>query len=183
MDTNVKNLFWNQAAKCGLMLGAVSALYLGITHLTSLIQASGFAAILTGLLNALLWVAKFAGCIYLLRMFIFRYSDTAASAGEESRMPSAFAFGALTAFFSALLYSAVYMAYQMYIVPDLFESVMELYKTMPQMTGEVLDAFERIEPKLPSIMFFSNLIYCTLFGVIVSAIVSKKTNSSDPFMK
>ena len=52
---------------------------------------------------------------------------------------------------------------------------------MPMMTCETLETLEQIMPKMPTIMFFSNLIYCTLFGIIVTAFVSKNTGSSNPF--
>ena len=58
---------------------------------------------------------------------------------------------------------------------------MESYRNMPIMTSETLETIEQIMPKMPTIMFFSNLIYCTLFGIIVTAFVSKNTASSNPF--
>ena len=67
---NDKNSFWNQAAKAGLVLGGVSALYLVITYLLGLINSSGFVKILLSVVEALLWAAKFAACVYLMKMFI-----------------------------------------------------------------------------------------------------------------
>lgn len=77
--------------------------------------------------------------------------------------------------------SAVYLAYNTYIVPEIFDQLMEAYRNMPIMTSETLETIEQIMPKMPTIMFFSNLIYCTLFGIIVTAFVSKNTASSNPF--
>lgn len=59
---NDKNSFWNQAAKAGLVLGGVSALYLMVTYLLGLINSSGFVKILLSVVGALLWAAKFAAC-------------------------------------------------------------------------------------------------------------------------
>ena len=81
----------------------------------------------------------------------------------------------------ALIYSAVYLAYNTYVIPEIFDQLMERYRTMPMMTSETLETLEQIMPKMPTIMFFSNLIYCTLFGIIVTAFVSKNTGSSNPF--
>lgn len=177
---NDKNSFWNQAAKAGLVLGGVSALYLMVTYLLGLINSSGFVKILLSVVGALLWAAKFAACVYLMKSFIQKFAN---GQPEESggRKLSAFSYGALVSFLSALIYSAVYLAYNTYIVPEIFDQLMESYRNMPIMTSETLETIEQIMPKMPTIMFFSNLIYCTLFGIIVTAFVSKNTESSNPF--
>lgn len=177
---NDKNSFWNQAARAGLVLGGISSLYLIVTYLLGLINSSGFVNILLSVVKALLWVAKFAACIYLMKMFIQKFAN-GQSEESDGRKHSAFSYGALVSFLSALIYSAVYLAYNTYIAPELFDQIMEMYRTMPMMTSEALETVEQIMPKMPTIMFFSNLIYCTLFGIIVTAFVSKNTESSNPF--
>ena len=73
------------------------------------------------------------------------------------------------------------MAYTLYLAPDMIDQVMEVYKTMPQFTSEMIEEIENMAPKMPTLMFFTNLIYCTLFGVIVSAFCSGRSKSSNPF--
>ncbi len=172
---NGNNSFWNQAARSGLVLGGVSSLYLALTHLIGLINLSGLTAILIFILNAILWIAKFAGCIYLMMLFISRYRQSQPEDSSKSR-PSAFSYGALVSFLSALIYSAVQLAYTTYIVPDYYETISEVYKMAIDQT-----ALEQIISKMPIIMFFSNLIYCTLFGIIVTAFANKRSASSNPF--
>lgn len=174
-----RNTFWNRAAKAGLVLGGVSVAYLAITFLMSRVSGEGFVLILMSIVKALLWVAKLFGCIYLMKLFITRYDSR--PLGEGERRPSAFSFGCLVAFLSALIYSAFYMAYTLYLAPDMIDQVMEVYKTMPQFTSEMIEEIENMAPKMPTLMFFTNLIYCTLFGVIVSAFCSGRSKSSNPF--
>ncbi len=61
---NEKKSIWESAGKAGLVLGGVSIAYMLITMLTGKLAGNG-PAFLLGLLNVVLWIAKFAGCIYL----------------------------------------------------------------------------------------------------------------------
>ena len=176
---NERNTFWNQAAKAGLVLGGVSVAYLALTYLLSLVNGEGFVLILMSIIKALLWVAKLFGCIYLMKLFITRYDSLPLE--EGARRASPFSFGCLVAFLSALIYSAFYMAYTLYLAPDMIEQVVEVYKTMPQFTSDMIEELENMVPKMPTVLFFTNLVYCTLFGVIVSAFCSGRSKSSNPF--
>ena len=44
-----------------------------------------------------------------------------------------------------------------------------------------LAMLEKMEGSYPQISFFSNLIYCFLFGTVLSAILSRDIPSRDPF--
>ena len=93
---------WNQAAVAGLSLGGVSIAYMLLTYLLGLLPEGAALNVLTSVLNLLLWVAKFVGCILLLRFFIRKY----ASSDIEASHSKSFKFGALVAFLSALVYVA-----------------------------------------------------------------------------
>ena len=92
-----------------------------------------------------MWAAKFAACVYLMKSFIQKFAN---GQPEESdgRRHSAFSYGALVSFLSALIYSAVYLAYNTYIVPEIFDQLMESYRNMPIMTSETLETIEQIMP-------------------------------------
>ena len=49
------------------------------------------------------------------------------------------------------------------------------------MDSATLEAVEEMIPSMPTYAFFGNLIYCTLYGTIVSAILSRNIPSSNPF--
>ena len=88
---NEKKSIWESAGKAGLVLGGISVAYMLITMLTGKLAGNG-PAFLLGLLNVVLWIAKFAGCIYLMRFFILKYAaddptvDNSRARSEERRV-------------------------------------------------------------------------------------------------
>lgn len=180
-----KNTLWNGAAKAGLVLGGVSILYICYTGLVggvSLDITKPLANGLMGVLNMLIWIAKFVGCIYLMRMFLLKYaaSDPDITNRDVRR------FGKITALLSSLVYSAFYMAYMLFIKPDLFNETMsnmlaEMSNT-PGFSSANIEAIEAMLPQMPTYTFFINLLYCFLFGVIVSSILSRNIPPRNPFV-
>ena len=72
------NSYWDHAGKAGLALGGASIVYLAVTALLGLIKGDGddvsvIGNILLSLVNFVLWLAKFLGCIYLMRFFLVNY--------------------------------------------------------------------------------------------------------------
>lgn len=163
-----KKTLWNSGSLAGLALGAVSVAYIliGMLHTPAV-------------LAFILWGVKFAACIYLMSFFMKRFARQNSSATNSDT----FRFGVVTALCSALVYSTFYLVYVSYIAPETFSmafnTVMESYSSM--MDYNSLQALEQIEPKMPRISFFVNLIYCFLFGTVLSAIMSRSIPSSDPF--
>ena len=171
-----KNIIWERAGKAGLVLGGVSIAYMLCSMLTARLAENG-SAFLFSMLNLLLWLAKFVACIYLMRFFMLRFSQADPSA-DTARV---FRFGMLTALLSALLYSAFCMAYVSFIQPDFFSQSMEMLQDNPFLDSNSMAAIEEMMPKLPTISFFANLIWCWLFGTILSAIFSRNIPPQNPF--
>ncbi len=180
MSENKINI-WEDAAKPGLVLGLVSILYMFVTMFTSRLAGTGAAAFLIGTLNFLLWAAKLFLCIYLMRAFMLAFSGNRPSADNRAVMR----FGMVVALYSALLYSAFYLVYVLYINPESisssFELVMQQYAGM--MDSDSLATLQNMESDMPAIGFFTNLVWCWLFGTVLSAIFSRNipVSSSDPF--
>ena len=172
-----KNTMLEQAGKAGLVLGGVSVAYMLITMLTGKLAGNG-PAILLGLLNVLLWLAKFVGCIFLMRLFILKFAQSDPTV-DSSR---AFRFGTLTALLSALIYAGFYMAYTSFIDPDMFSEAIEVLQDNPMFDSNTMSQIEEILPKMPTYAFFGNLIYCWMFGTILAAIFSRSVSSSNPFI-
>lgn len=174
---NEKKSIWESAGKAGLVLGGISVAYMLITMLLGKLSGNvpGF---LVGLVNVVLWIAKFAGCIYLMRYFIKKFAADDPTV-DNSR---AFRFGTLTALLSALIYAACYMAYTSFIAPDTFEQAMEVLQDNPMFDSNMMSEMEELMPKMPTYAFFGNLIYCWLFGTILAAIFSRNISSSNPFI-
>ena len=66
---------WDSAAKAGLALGGISVAYLALTSMLSLMSGdSKAAAIIISIASTLLWMVKFAACLFMLRFFMLRWS-------------------------------------------------------------------------------------------------------------
>ena len=126
----------------------------------------------------LLWAVKLGACIYLMRFFILRFAKNDPTV-DNSR---AFRFGTLTALLSALLYSAFYLAYVSFIAPDTFSDAISMFEDNPMMDSNAMSMMEEMIPRMPTISFFINLIWCWLFGTVLAAIFSRNVSSKNPFI-
>ena len=170
---------WNDASKGGLMLGAVSIAYLYVSQLFTPDVIAKIGALPSTLITAVLWVAKFAGCILLMRWLMKKFASSY-SGVTRSRL---FKMGAATAFLSALIYAAFYYAYAAFINPEAFtqamDTVMESYSSF--MDSNSIAAMEQLKGSMPMISFISNLIYCTIYGSVLASILSRNIISDNPF--
>ncbi len=168
-------VLWNRAGIAGLVLGLVSTAYMFITEYTAGMEAQVVAVIL----NFVLWAAKFCGCVWLMMYFMKRF---AADYGETDNR-DCLRFGAITSFCSALIYSAASLAYVLKFNPEQFEQQMNavVQNYSQALDANSLAAMDSILQSIPQIVFFSNLIYCFLFGWVLSAILSRFIPSRNPF--
>ena len=177
MEQNtLKKGIWDRAAKAGLVFGAVSSVYMFVTQFLSTSNMPPFA--MTAL-SAVLWIAKFVGCIWLMKFFMNKLTKDFPQAGNSDT----FWFGALAGVLSALIFAAVSFANLEFISPDFYSSQREaaMQQFAPMMDSNTLATTEKILENLPSITFFSNLIYCSIYGILLSAILSRMIPSKDPF--
>lgn len=170
-----KNM-WNTAGKAGLFLGLASTAYLFIT------QAIGQAelpAFLNSVLGFVLWAAKFVGCIWIMKFFMKRH----VSGNPDSTNSDTFKLGTIMALLSAIVYSAAAFANVAFISPELFQTQMDMMmqQMAPMMDSNTISVMETYMENLAQITFVSNLIYCFLFGMILSFILSRNIPSKDPF--
>lgn len=178
MDNSISTKsIWDLASKAGLALGGVSIAYLVLTQYCMPSSEKVGMSMLISLLSLVLWAGKFAGCIWLMRFFMKKlaadYSDTTNS--------DTFKFGMWAALLSALIYSGFYLLYTTVLAPDTFAETVSMLQDsyasiLPQ---ESIDAMGEVN--LSQLTFFTNLIYCFLFGTILSAILSRKIPARDPF--
>ena len=173
-----KNIFLNGAAKAGLVLGGVSILYMLLTWLLGKADSGSTGVMMTiSVANTLLRAAKFIGSLLLMRLFMRRFSQMDPEA-DNSRV---FRFGMLTSLLSALVYSAFYMAYMMFIAPETIDMALDIIRQNPMMDSNSIAMAEEIAPMLPTYSFFGNLIYCFLYGTVVAAIFSRNIPPRNPF--
>lgn len=163
-----RKTIWEEAGRKGLILGAVTIAYmlLGMV-LGDLSSAGGAKAIIGNVVSTLLWIVKTFLCIYLLYKFIAKFRND----WPEADRSDCFRMGSSTAFLSALLYSAFYLAYVLFINPTVFSDTVAMMADV--FPPEAMASMESMIPSMPAVGFFSNLIYCWLFGVILSFIFSR----------
>ena len=165
----------NKAGIAGIVLGLVSTAYIfistGIASITS--------PVLNTLLTILLWTVKFVLCIWLMIFFM----KSLAKSYDNVTNSTTFKFGTTVAACSALIFAAASLANVTIINPDLISRQME---AVVQILGSKADsntlaALGDMEESMPEIVFFSNLFYCFLYGVVLSLILSRRIPSNDPF--
>lgn len=171
-DTNI----WNHAAYAGLALGSVSTAYM---FLTQFLGTSGLNPFISTALTFILWGAKFGGCIYIMITFMKK----AASETPEADASTTFKFGMVASFLSALVYAAATFANIAYISADLmaeqYAKILDIYKSM--MDSNSMSMIDDMMGRLPQISFFSNLIYCFIYGTLLSSILSRTIPGNNPF--
>ena len=177
MEQNViqKNM-WNTAGKAGLFLGLTSTAFLFISQLLGQVEIPVF---FNSILSFVLWTAKFIGCIWIMKFFMKKFAAENSTASNSGT----FRLGLAMAILSALVYSAAAFANVAFISPELFEQQMDM---VMQQLGSMMDSntqslFETYMENLAQITFVSNLIYCFVFGTILSFILSRNIPSKDPF--
>ena len=170
---------WNEASKSGLILGAVTSAYFVFGMLLDMVKGGTAVSVLSSVAGVLLWVAKFALCIYLMKFFMQKF----AGRHPEADNSDTFRFGTRTALLSALIYSAVYLAWLLFIQPDVFSASvdMAIERYSETFTEEQIEQVRGVFSSLPAITFFFNLVYCWLFGTLLSAIFSRNIPPRNPF--
>lgn len=166
----------NRAGIAGLALGAISTAYMFIVQYLPQLFHSPVAV---SIISALLWITKFAGCIYLMARFMKSLAER--YEGVERRHTRRF--GLWTAVFSALIFSTASLANILFINPEeitqAFDQALGMYAG--QLDSNSLAAIENIKDSMPEITFFSNFIYCVIYGAVLSSILSLNIPKRDPF--
>ena len=172
----LRKTLWEEAGKAGLALGAVSSAYLFMTQFIGNIE---MPAVVTMLVNTVLWAAKFGGCIWLMMFFMKKFCKQHPSVGNSTTYRLGLAISVL----SALVYAAASFANTAFISADMINENMNLVmeQMAPMMDSNSMNQMDEIMSKLPQITFFSNLFYCIIYGSILSFILSRNIPSKNPF--
>ena len=156
---------WSLAARDGLILAAVTVVVSTLTFLTE-----------NGILSGLLWLVKLVGSIWLLRIIMKRY---ATDHPEES----VFGYGVIVCVLSAIVCAVwAFVEYQ-FLFPDAvakafdqtFASFEEIGAALPD---NFTDMMLKMEDNYAQISFITTFIWCSLLGVIFSAILSRSGNKN-----
>ena len=177
MEQNlIRANMWNIAARYGLVLGAIASIY---TLSTTMMADLEISATLVKLITCILWTAKLVGCIWLMRYAMVSYVKSS----DKISNADTFKLGVTTAVLSALVFAAFTFANISYISADLFDLQMEQAMTQiaPMMDSNSRAIVDTVLQNMPQISFFSNLIYCSMYGIVLAAILSRNIPSKDPF--
>lgn len=157
-------------------MGLISTASMFISQAMSTAQ---MPAIAVSAIGFVLWAAETGGCIYLMHLYMKKFS----AACPEADNRATFRMGMATAFLSALVYSAASFANIAFISADYYAEQfdMMMQQMAPMMDSNTATVMDKMLSSMPQITFISNLIYCFLFGTVVSAILSRNIPSRDPF--
>ncbi|MBO4427227.1 MAG: DUF4199 domain-containing protein [Bacteroidales bacterium] len=176
MSENENKTVWAEAGRSGLVLGGISIAYFLLTLVVPKL-GTGF---LVSMLSFLLWGLKVFLCIYMMHRFL--KIEAAENGGERRRT---FRYGMATALCSALLYAGFCLAWTTFVQPDFyeaaFEAALQMYTSF-NIPAETLDMMSNMESSMPTLTFFTNLIWCWIFGTVLAAIISSSIcKQDDPF--
>lgn len=165
--SNISNKeIWQEAAGAGLLLGLFTVLCSFIGDYAAKIPYVGL------LLSLVVWAVKFGGCIWLMytRMLKFGQSLTEATKALLQR------FGGRTALCSALICAGYLLLDLTVLHPGALASMLD--SVMSGMAGSLdsnsRQALDSMIGSMPAILFVFQLVYCYVFGLVLSAVISPK---------
>lgn len=168
-------IIWNEAMKAGLALALVSITYMFLGIPIGKI-GSGF---LSTAIVTILWIVKFVLCIWLMGYFMKKM----VADYEGVTNAHTFRYGVLIALLSAFVYSAIVLINAQFIsnaqMMDQLNATINSFSNM--LDANSRQAIEEIKGKYVQILFFSNFIWCFIYGTILSLFLSNGIPSKDPF--
>ena len=175
-DKITGTLIWNLSMKSGLAFALLSVSCLLVKNLSATILEGGMAV---SLIRFVLWATEFGGCIYLMD----RFMQNLTTDFEGVTRSHTFAYGRRIALFSSILVAgagAIYTSLNQDLFIAEFDKAMAGYASM--MDSNTLSVIEDFRNNLPVITLISTFLYCYLYGVVLSAIISTRHPSRNPFV-
>jgi hypothetical protein len=164
----MNNKKWNVAAVNGLMLSLITILYTLINSAFS----PGKAVLIV------LWIIKLAATLWLLLYFVKEYNKDQ----EVFTYKQGFNFAFIVSFLSAVFVAGYFFLHYALIFPGDVDKIADtINQAMAAQSSGDTSIADKIIAYFPHIMFISNLIYLTIFGLIASAIIANYTKKGDVF--
>ncbi len=159
---------WNSAAVAGLVMAVATII---LDYLPTLVLTIGIKGFFGSFLVFLVKIAKIAACIYVFKVLMDRFNrDVNTDYAGLQR------YGLKVALFSSILVAGFSLAQILVINPEMMtqmiQEVQNTYQNM--MDSNTMAAMDKMLSKLPVITFFSSLIYCYLWGWILSTVFARK---------
>ncbi len=162
------SLSWNSAAVAGLVMAIATII---LDYLPTLVLAIGIKGFIGSFLVFLVKIAKIAACIYVFKVLIDRFNGTVKT--DYARLQR---YGLKIALFSSILVAGFSLVQILVINPEMMtQMIQEVQNTYQNlMDSNTLAEMEKMISKLPVITFFSSLIYCYLWGWILSTTFARR---------
>lgn len=163
-------LNWSEAAKYGLILASVSVV---INLVTSIFH-------LPGAVNILLSAVKLCASVYIVHYAVKRNADS----WEYISYGQSFRYGMAICSLSAVVCTLFVLLTYTVILPGSMESMLnEVFSQLDSMGMANAIDYDNMLKALPAYIVLSQLVYCIICGLVVSAIIAplaRKTDSN-PF--
>lgn len=160
----------NSAAIDGLLLALVTIIF-------SLIGSVG---IKSSALSVILWILKLVITIWLLLRFMKKYSARHAAETGETTYNQAFGYGFLVSVLSAVVIGCYMYLSSAVLFPEQMTASIEAAKaqieTMSTDSAQT-DAINSILNNIPIVLLFTQLIWCTICGLVISAILASSAKT------
>jgi len=166
MTEKVDNtILWNQAAKTGLLLGAVSVGCLslkeaaGLTESSFLVQAAGI----------ILWAVEFFGCILIMKNQMLSFRDKYA----DVKMEHTYLLGRRSAMLSGFLLASAQALFVMKMPPESMDALLSGITGSMNLSAQDRETLDGYMDKLPIFLFFFQWLYCYVYGTLLSGFLSR----------
>ena len=156
---------WNEAAKGGALLGAVSVGCLCLkewavtTESTFLVQAAA----------VILWAVEFFGCILLMKKLMLDLRDRY----EGVKMEHTYRLGRRIALLSGLLLASAQALFIMRMPPENIDTMLAQVSGSLGLSASDLENAGGMLDRLPLYTFLFQWAYCFLYGTVLSSFLSR----------
>lgn len=157
------NTIWNEAAKAGAWLGAVS---IGCLLLKEGAALSG-SSFLIQAATIILWAVEFFGCILLMKKLMLDMRDRY----EGVKIEHTYTLGKRAALLSGLLLASAQALIIMRMPPEAIDEMLSQFTG--SLTAAQKESVEGMMDSLPLITFIFQWLYCYLYGTVLSSILSR----------
>lgn len=156
----------------GLYLSIVTIIY---TLVVSVLQPEGF------LIKSVLWIAKFGGCIYLLWLFMKKWSDRF----DTISYGQSFNYGFIVCLFSSIVCACFGYIQVEWLFPQQIDEAFTLAKETMASQGTLdstsENALNMVMGNFGRFTLFISLFYYAAFGALAAAITAVYTKKENPF--
>ena len=172
METINSKIIRSESSKAALLFGLISGGYILITCLLANTSVGG-------IINYILQIGKIVGCILLMKYCMTKLK----SSYEGVEKKELIKYGILIALFSAIITAIVSYCTYKYIFPDIITTAMDsIYASLQSgLDSNSLAIMQSMEQNMPSIQMIGQLVYCFLYGWILSLILAPRVAPNDIF--